>query len=604
MTQSSTERRWQISTASVGPGQATAITWSTVALLVDAPPQHPAVVRASSIASPPTLPTLLGALTHDGIDGCPPFAAVLTEPEAVRVVHRGSAQVRPGDVVDVPRPDATILLSWVEAVWPVVTRARLTVGGARLDAATTLADELGVATVAGGPVVRPGVGTLDLTIADAISPEAAADGQDHSTRHHAEKADAVSPPAPQPTADIPPTGDAADDGPDLDFGHLFEETTYRRAGDADPSPSQLANAGAAGGSPSPAGHPGGTTGDQVEDPIAMPTIIPGAPAGPSAHQSPAATTSVAGIEAATGVPAPPVAPTSTPPAAAHPPPAAPDEDDIGLISAVPGMAPPPNPAPPPAPTPMPAVVPASAAVLPPPPIDPAAAVPAPTAVSPAPPPPPAPEPPATPAVPAPAPAREAAPQTAPSSEHAADLDDATVSIAAIRAARNPTPPAPVPTGPTVQAVLCPAGHANPSHADLCRTCDAPVTDRTIHTVARPSLGRIRFDDGTVNELDRHLVLGRNPAPDTLVGDEPADLVRLDDPDHLLSRTHLVLRLDGWQVQAVDRDSLNHTYVQVPGRPAFQLRPGEPYPLPPGTIVRLGDEIGFTYEVGDPEVGAP
>ena len=58
MSQSSTEPRWQISTASVGSGQATAITWSTVALLVDAPPQHPAVVRASSIASPPTLLTL------------------------------------------------------------------------------------------------------------------------------------------------------------------------------------------------------------------------------------------------------------------------------------------------------------------------------------------------------------------------------------------------------------------------------------------------------------------------------------------------------------------------------------------------------------------
>ena len=121
MNQSSTEPRWQISTASVGSGQATAITWSTVALLVDAPPQHPAVVRASSIASPPTLHTLLGALTHDGIDDCPPFAAVLTEPDAVRVVHRGTAQVRPGDVVDLPLPDATILRSWVEAVWPVIT---------------------------------------------------------------------------------------------------------------------------------------------------------------------------------------------------------------------------------------------------------------------------------------------------------------------------------------------------------------------------------------------------------------------------------------------------------------------------------------------------
>ena len=57
-----------------------------------------------------------------------------------------------------------------------------------------------------------------------------------------------------------------------------------------------------------------------------------------------------------------------------------------------------------------------------------------------------------------------------------------------------------------------------------------------------------------------------------------------------------MRLVDWQVQIVDRDSMNHTYVTVPGHAPTQLRPAEPFPIPLGTVVSMGDSVRFTYEV--------
>jgi hypothetical protein len=74
------------------------------------------------------------------------------------------------------------------------------------------------------------------------------------------------------------------------------------------------------------------------------------------------------------------------------------------------------------------------------------------------------------------------------------------------------------------------------------------------------------------------------------------VVRLPDPDTVLSRTHVEIRLVDWQVQVVDRDSMNHTYVTLPGQGPTQLRPTEPFPIPVGTVVSLGDAVRLTYEV--------
>lgn len=172
-----------------------------------------------------------------------------------------------------------------------------------------------------------------------------------------------------------------------------------------------------------------------------------------------------------------------------------------------------------------------------------------------------------------------------------DEDAATVSIAALRAARAA---AAQPTGPTVQAVHCPSGHPNAPQADQCRTCAAPIIDRTVSIIARPVLGTLHFDDGRVERLDVPLVLGRKPKPDQTIGDETGRAIMLDDPDKLLSRVHAEVRLVDWQVQVLDRESMNHTFVQLPGQTMFQLRPGEPFPIPPGTRIILGDVTSCIY----------
>lgn len=180
-----------------------------------------------------------------------------------------------------------------------------------------------------------------------------------------------------------------------------------------------------------------------------------------------------------------------------------------------------------------------------------------------------------------------------------DEEGETISIAALRARREAE--AAPPSGPTVQAVHCPEGHPNPPHFDQCRRCGTPITDHTVSVIARPPLGTLIFDDGRTEILDAPLVIGRKPLADQTIGDEPARAVKLDDPDKLLSRVHAEIRIADWQVQVIDRESMNHTFVQIPGQTMFQLRPGEAFPIPPGTRITFAEltSCHFTTEVVQP-----
>ncbi|MBX3313685.1 MAG: FHA domain-containing protein [Actinobacteria bacterium] len=151
-------------------------------------------------------------------------------------------------------------------------------------------------------------------------------------------------------------------------------------------------------------------------------------------------------------------------------------------------------------------------------------------------------------------------------------------------------------GLLVTAIWCRSSHPNPPHYERCRVCHVEIDDRSVFTIRRPPLGLLRFSNGQVETLDGNLVIGRNPASGLVVNDQPTRPVVIESPDGSLSRTHAVVQIEGWQVQVVDRDSTNNTFVEIPGQPEFQLRPGEPFPIPPATRVRLGDEIEFTFEV--------
>lgn len=300
---------------------------------------------------------------------------------------------------------------------------------------------------------------------------------------------------------------------------------------------------------------------------------------------------------------------------AHPPPlaaplaavAVPPPVAVAAPVAVPPPAPAPPPSPPPQPTPSPppAPEPTPAATAPPPPgPDPAAGA----AAGPDDAPPRVDDPAATPAdhgppglisaVPGmstpPAPPRPVDATTPPpdhtvvpvDDEAAGDVDEPTVR----GGGRLLAPGATGAMGASVRAVHCPAGHPNPPHGDRCRICDQPIVDATVATIPRPVLGRLRLPDGRVVLLDRPVILGRKLPREVIVEGEAAQLVAFPVDEKRLSRVHAEIRLADWQVQVLDRDSMNHTFVELPGQPPMQLRPAEAFPIPLGAIVNLGDAV--------------
>ena len=314
-------------------------------------------------------------------------------------------------------------------------------------------------------------------------------------------------------------------------------------------------------------------------------------------------------------PTPPTPPSSAPKATQDDRPAA-DRPATGakgaLIDSVPwrsggSTVPPPAVAPEPAP-------PAGASQAPerpdPPPARPAApgalapSAPAPTAPSPTAPSPvapaPTPAPTSTPARPTPAlpvPAPPTSTPTASTPPTAGPVDDeaeATVDRSALLAAQGAGS---AHAGPTVLAVLCPAGHTSPPHAGTCRVCQRTIPQQQPFQTPRPALGTLRLSTGDVVTLDRGVLLGRSPKlnADLPPGERP-HLVRVPSPENDISRNHVEVVLEGWHVLVRDLGSTNGTTVTLPGQPPVRLRPGDSQVIEPGTVVTLADEVSLTFEV--------
>jgi hypothetical protein len=152
-------------------------------------------------------------------------------------------------------------------------------------------------------------------------------------------------------------------------------------------------------------------------------------------------------------------------------------------------------------------------------------------------------------------------------------------------------------GPMVHALLCPSSHVNPPGNSACRVCGAALPQQDPVTVPRPVLGVLRLSTGDAITLDRGVVVGRSPRTD-FSGEERPHIVKLPSGDGEISRTHLQVILDGWRVLVTDLHSTNGTLIVLPGRDPEQLRPGEPVPIQPGTVVILAIGIQFRYEVAE------
>lgn len=148
----------------------------------------------------------------------------------------------------------------------------------------------------------------------------------------------------------------------------------------------------------------------------------------------------------------------------------------------------------------------------------------------------------------------------------------------------------------VHAVHCSSGHPNPPSATVCRACGIEIPAQSHATVPRPKLGRFRFSDGREVTVARPMLLGRSPKADGPVSGELPELVALDSPTKEVSGTHLEIRIEGWQVLVVDRQSTNGSTVRLPQREPRRLHPGEPFPIIPGSVVELAGEVSFVFEV--------
>jgi len=157
-------------------------------------------------------------------------------------------------------------------------------------------------------------------------------------------------------------------------------------------------------------------------------------------------------------------------------------------------------------------------------------------------------------------------------------------------------------GPPLVARLCASGHPNPPSREHCASCGLPLSGQT-QTVARPPLGRVRVTvgdgEGQVFALDRPLVVGRRPrSPKGAGGGGDAALHRIvtvPSPQQDISRSHVEVRLEGWNVLAVDLNTTNGTTLLRSGQSPLRLHPGDPQLVVSGDVVDLGDGVTLAFE---------
>lgn len=149
----------------------------------------------------------------------------------------------------------------------------------------------------------------------------------------------------------------------------------------------------------------------------------------------------------------------------------------------------------------------------------------------------------------------------------------------------------------VLGVRCDNSHFNDPRRTDCTVCGQPLptAESAVQPGPRPSLGVLVLDDGNVFGLETDYVLGREPHNDPEVAGGGARPLRVADPDGIVSRRHVRVALNGWDVEVVDLGSANGTTVEVPGEPEPRsIVPHQPVVIVPGTRVNMGRRW-FRYE---------
>jgi hypothetical protein len=151
--------------------------------------------------------------------------------------------------------------------------------------------------------------------------------------------------------------------------------------------------------------------------------------------------------------------------------------------------------------------------------------------------------------------------------------------------------------PIIQGVYCKNGHFDDPEALFCAVCGISMNQQTLvpRPGTRPPLGVLLLDDGSVFQLDRDYIVGREPGLDATVASGRSRALRITDDSGIVSRVHAKVQLDGWRVLVTDLGSANGTRVRLPKQSADTvLQPHVPIVLATGSQVDLGGR-GFRYE---------
>ena len=150
--------------------------------------------------------------------------------------------------------------------------------------------------------------------------------------------------------------------------------------------------------------------------------------------------------------------------------------------------------------------------------------------------------------------------------------------------------------PPVRASICPQGHPNPPELRECLICSQPLTG-VFSYVRRPALATLTLSTGAAVEVAGDVVIGR--APQVPAGGDPhiVALVVVSSPQHMVSRSHLMLTTSGWSILAQDLGSSNGTVLARPGATPVLLGSGMPTPVFMGDLMDVGD--GVTLRIDPP-----
>lgn len=148
---------------------------------------------------------------------------------------------------------------------------------------------------------------------------------------------------------------------------------------------------------------------------------------------------------------------------------------------------------------------------------------------------------------------------------------------------------------TVLAAYCSRGHVSDAEAPECRVCGDPMPAQPPRAITRPSLGALVLATGESIDLDRGAVLGRAPRTPQDSSDV-RHLINLSAYGRDVSRQHVEVIVEGWDVFVRDLGSANGTRIRDSSGTTTVLEPGVALRLAPDSEIDIAGATRISYRI--------